>query len=399
MHLIEQYALSCGVKIDSPTVETSFFPIPFDKYIIIHASSGMPSKNYDYFEDVISTIKPHLDFKNIKIIQIGGSKDLALNGCYHLQGKTTLHQTFYLIKNCIGLIGNDSFSTHVASGFNKKLVSLYGNSPKECCGPYWGDKSNQILLQGKLNSIKHSFSPEEIKKSVNNICSWKISASILKLLGLNDKDSSSLETIYCGDSYWNKAVEVIPNFYKEIKPQGFPSSVNIRLDYTESLSDVSFFIDRTLEWMASRPTHLILKDEIDLNIFRPFFKNLAKISYCISPHTNKEYIKLLKKTGKPTSFFCVDPDSIDEVQLNFLDSRVSLSPQGIKKDLDLNLNLCNNAFYKTNKLLFSENKMYSSKAAYLKDSQFSDKEEIIDSTDFWKEIEYYKLYRNKDAKN
>ena len=64
MHLVEQYALSCGVKIDKPQVETSFFPLPFDKYIILHASSGMPSKNYDYFEDVIETIYPHLCYNS-----------------------------------------------------------------------------------------------------------------------------------------------------------------------------------------------------------------------------------------------------------------------------------------------------------------------------------------------
>ena len=38
MHLVEQYALSCGVKIDKPAVEVNFFPLPFDKYIIIHPS-------------------------------------------------------------------------------------------------------------------------------------------------------------------------------------------------------------------------------------------------------------------------------------------------------------------------------------------------------------------------
>ena len=53
MHLIEQYALSCGVKIDKPHIETSFFPVPSEKYITVHASSGMESKNYDYYDDVM----------------------------------------------------------------------------------------------------------------------------------------------------------------------------------------------------------------------------------------------------------------------------------------------------------------------------------------------------------
>ena len=35
MHLIEQYALATGAKIDKPFIETSFYPLPFDKYIVV----------------------------------------------------------------------------------------------------------------------------------------------------------------------------------------------------------------------------------------------------------------------------------------------------------------------------------------------------------------------------
>ena len=78
MHLLEQYSLSCGIKIDKPHVETSFFPIDCDKYITLHASSGMEAKNYDYFKDVIDLIHPHLESNNIKIVQIGDIKDKKL---------------------------------------------------------------------------------------------------------------------------------------------------------------------------------------------------------------------------------------------------------------------------------------------------------------------------------
>ena len=101
MHLIEQYALSCGVKIDKPVVETSYFPVDCEKYITLHASSGMEAKNYDYFTDVITLISPYLEQKNIKIIQIGDRKDKKLEGCIHYNGTTNLKQSFYLIKNSI----------------------------------------------------------------------------------------------------------------------------------------------------------------------------------------------------------------------------------------------------------------------------------------------------------
>ena len=69
MHLVEQYALSCGVKIDKPFIDTSYFPISADKYITLHASCRIQSKTYDYYNDVVELIYPFLQKENIQIIQ------------------------------------------------------------------------------------------------------------------------------------------------------------------------------------------------------------------------------------------------------------------------------------------------------------------------------------------
>ena len=60
MHLVEQYALSCGVKIDRPSIETSYFPVVPDKYITLHASNRIQSKTYDYYNDVMDLLHPYL---------------------------------------------------------------------------------------------------------------------------------------------------------------------------------------------------------------------------------------------------------------------------------------------------------------------------------------------------
>ena len=75
MHLLERYALSCSVKIDKPAIEEQFYPLTQDRFIVLHASSGMQSKNYDYYNEVVDLIKPYLDRENIKILQIGSEDD------------------------------------------------------------------------------------------------------------------------------------------------------------------------------------------------------------------------------------------------------------------------------------------------------------------------------------
>ena len=87
MHLIEQYALSCGVKIDKPHIETGFYPVPVEKYITLHASSGMHAKNYDYYNDVVELLIPYLNKEKIYIIQIGQSEDQKINNCINPMNK------------------------------------------------------------------------------------------------------------------------------------------------------------------------------------------------------------------------------------------------------------------------------------------------------------------------
>jgi len=80
MHLLKRYSQSASnAKIDKPFLLEEFFPLPFDEpYIHIHASTGLPSKNYDYWQEVIDVLFLHLRKYNVKIIQTGGKEDQKL---------------------------------------------------------------------------------------------------------------------------------------------------------------------------------------------------------------------------------------------------------------------------------------------------------------------------------
>ena len=101
MHLLEQYALTTGVKITKPHIETSYYPFPFDKYIVLENGHDIKSRTYGMWSDIILEIKPLLDENEIIIVQIGSSNDEAIPGCYDLRGKTTIKQNAYLLKKCL----------------------------------------------------------------------------------------------------------------------------------------------------------------------------------------------------------------------------------------------------------------------------------------------------------
>ena len=228
MHLIEQYALGCGVKIDKPQIEESFYPVPVEKYITLHASSGMAAKNYDYYSDVMRLLRPYLEKEDVQVFQIGGKDDAEVSYCHNYNGKTTLRQTAYIIKNSLLHFGNDSFSTHIAAGYNKPLVSLYSVLYKECCGPYFGDRLKQITLEPDRQGRKCSFSDKEKPKTVNNIRPEEVARGVLDLLKIKHK-LHDIKTLHIGSFYHTPIIEVVPNF---IMDAGYMANsvANIRMD-------------------------------------------------------------------------------------------------------------------------------------------------------------------------
>ena len=48
-HLLKEYAKNLGVKISKPTFKEHFFPLDFDKYIVLYNEDNVQSRNYKYF--------------------------------------------------------------------------------------------------------------------------------------------------------------------------------------------------------------------------------------------------------------------------------------------------------------------------------------------------------------
>jgi hypothetical protein len=386
MHLIEQYALSCGVKIDKPHIETCFYPIAENKYITLHASSGMQAKNYDYYNDVMEMILPHLNSQGIKVIQIGGKEDKSIRGCEHLHGRTNIKQSAYIIQNSLLHFGNDSFSTHVASGFNKKIVCLYSVLFKECCGPYWGDKENQILIESHRNGLKPSFSDSEEPKMVNLIKPEEIASSILKLLKI-ENTISEIETLHLGAQYHIPAISVVPN---HIMPASFAKGQPVNIWGHECFDEQNI-----AKWAYDRKCNIFLNKPMGIRYLDVIRKNINRINYFVSHDSKESYFKSLEKGGVRFNLLCKDENIINELRLKFFDWPITLLKEKTKKDLDNSEKLCNNSRYKNSMKIISGGQIYSSKAAW-KNELEGEHDQVIDCPEFWEEIDTLKIYNDKN---
>jgi hypothetical protein len=290
MHILEQYSLNCGLKIDKPYILDAFFPMIYEKYVTFHAAGKFPSRLYDYTQEVIDLIHPYLRKNNIEIVQVGAQNEPFFSKCARTNGQTNFNQLAYLIKSSMLHFGVDSLPIHLASMYDIKMVGLYCNMYKEQSKPYWGNKDNQILIESHRNNKKPSYAAQEIPKTINLINPEEIAISILNLL--NIKHSIKRKSEYFGENYsMGKAIEVVPDHYPDLEKFG-AQMANVRMDLK--------FDENVLSYILSKYKSIIVTNKaFDINRILTLKQNIVKVVYNFEKNEqlDLEFIKDLKKNG------------------------------------------------------------------------------------------------------
>ena len=386
MHLLEQYALSSGLKIGKPFIYEVFFPIESKKYICFHPNSKFDSKNYDYWQLVIDLIFPILQKNGIDIIQIGGQNEKAYANCIHTQGIASINQTAYIIKKSILNLGADSFSAHVASGFGKKIVAIYSTSNINNCKPYWSNPEDVTLLEPD-RSNKPSYSGKENPKTINSIKPEMIANSALELLGLEDR--VKIKTLFIGE-----------DFSDSISFGFLPNQVVLSSKFTPDIRMDLFFDEKNLaDQLSKQKSTITTKKEISYELLSKFKANIAKIVYIIEENDNPDFVKFLFENG--FSFSCVsrlNPEKLNLKKINYyrfsnINEYLETEKEKEFKTLYAKLN-ASDIFFKSNYIISSDKNSYLSEQHMLenepvKDSKFSSFERVKNSDIFLSEIKNF----------
>lgn len=387
MHLIESYALNAGVKIGKPFIDPAFFPVHSNNYITIHCSSGMKSKNFDYYQDVIMLIKPYLDEHGIDIFQIGLEGEPTMANVNSLLGETNIRQAAYVIKNSRLHLGNDSFACHFASYFDIPIVALYGPAIKETCRPYWGDKSKQILLEPDIKNAKPSYSAQERTKRVNTICTFKIASSVLDLL--NIKHNINNKQIFIGDSFHLPTIDVVPNFDRaERKELEGVEDINIRLDYEEDHPYIE-------QWLSSGNVNVYINSHKQLDYIKKYIDNIKQIHVTLDLSSIDSLAADVFSLNKPCFFYSKNNEDLPKVRIKFFDVDVMALDSKQENYLDISKEICDN-YFKSSLKLYSKNKIYPCKAYLNIDKSPSDKQKCLSTDDFYTELVFFKIYKTND---
>jgi len=362
MHLLEQYALACGAKIGKPYIYESFFPLDFTNYITLHRDANFPSRNYKNWQAVVDILTPILDKYQIKILQVGTKKDKPLNRTQSALGLTSINQLAFLIQNSALHVGIDSFPTHIASHYGKKIVAIYSNTSPQNSGPFWGDSKNHRLITSFRGDRKPSYAFDENPRTINNIPPEKIANSVLELLGISER--INFTTVFIGENFSDDlSFGFLPN--KTVTASLIPE---IRMDL--------LFNEDVLAQQLSRQKSIITTNKpIKQDLILALKQNIAKIVYLVEEGDSPEFVKFLFDNG--ILFDCVSTlseEKISEKKINYY--RYCNINRHAKTEEEIAVeNLIKNSTekfkFKTNYTLFSNAKAYVSEQ-HLKDDESSE---------------------------
>jgi len=387
MHLVETYALSCGAKIDKPLIYEKYFPLPKGKYISFQPFSGAPSKNYDFWQQVVDILYPILKNKDISILQIGARDEKTFNGCLSVVGNTNLGQAAYAVARSELHLGADSFAAHVASAYDKKIVAIYSNNIVNNVKPYWSDEENVSLLEPERKN-KPNFAMEESPKTINFIKPEAIAESVCKLLNIDFKQP--YETVYIGEKYGLDNFFVwVPDILHPIKEP--PQPIEVRMDY--------HFNESILEQQLQIcPCAIITNKPINLELLKRYRPRVAHLFYEITKDDSPEFAQGARKAGlKIIPITRLSDEEITDKKVHYFDVGKINSVDEPEKELIKKIKNTDNLSYKSNKIIMSDAKRFSSHPKYLKGITSNNNFEPLDfSGNFFDDLDHYHIVKLLD---
>jgi len=391
MHILETYATSSGLRIDKPYILKKYYPLDTDNYITLHIQSK-PYKTYDHWQAVVDLILPHLEDREIDIVQVGGPNEKKIKGCkYHLQGSTTVNQVAYLIDNAVAHAGCDSFTSHMAGAFDKSSVILYPNCNLQNVEPYWGANIENIEPQ---TDEKPSYRFEEFPKTINLIPPEKVAKAICEKLDI--EFDFPYESIRIGSNFHMNTVEVIAD--RLVDPRDF------QLDNLIIRNDIFPYEQGLANQLNVCKCSIVTATPISPSIIENYASRILTIIYYVEGDDDPKFAEYLEKSGINYSLTSRLPEEeLNKKKLNYMNlekAAIIHSPIRGKeeieelKDIDIN-----NLYYMSANTILSRGKAYASKADVIIDDpieNFGEIKKVNDHPAFWEYIDNYLMLKKLD---
>lgn len=381
MNLTHRYSSACGVKPKAPKIGTSYFPLKFDNYIVIDNRCFLNTGVYDLFQDVISYIRPALEREGITILSLCKDDKHLIEGTnpyIFLEKK----QECYILRNSKLNICADNWANYASNAFEVPCIGIYSPYPAKHREPLNAPK--HISLESPRNGNLPAYGLEESPKAINFLEPEKVANAIFQQLGLTDRVDH--DTVWIGDYYPIKIMEVIPDFVPE--PELFAKrALNIRMDY--------HFDEHILcEWLRDRYVNILTDRPINLELLNYFRYSIPQVTINLNDSFPDGYIESVKSIGFKVELFCENKDRLKDYRFKYFDFDVNETIWKNKENFDNNVT--DNTRFISSKILLSGGKRYSCIEAKRQKIELTGEPEVVyDTADFWKELDHYRIIEER----
>ncbi|NBJ92058.1 glycosyltransferase family 9 protein [Parablautia muri] len=138
----------------------------------------------EYYVKLVKLI--HLEFPNMKVVQLGGADTEAVEGCDKYVLGESIEQTKWILKSSQVHIDCEGGLVHLATQLGTKCIVIFGPTPlhmygyeeninlqsegcHNCMGVY-GDWAYQCFKTGSYTQCMADITPEMVLKSVKRVC-------------------------------------------------------------------------------------------------------------------------------------------------------------------------------------------------------------------------------------
>lgn len=357
MHLLNHYALTCGAKVGRPHVYERFFPLAVSKYITLQAQASCQSKTYDYWAEVVAILHPILLKEGISIVQIGGKGDKVVPGCYFTGGQTNIGQAAYILRDSLLHLGVDSFGVHMASAYDKPIVSLYSSMFSAQCGPYWSDPSKVRLFETATKDKKPSYALQENPKSINTIKPEEIARSVCELLGI--EFDYEYRSVYFGFNYSNKILEAVPDSIANFN--------HIKIDHIVARMDFHFNEKVLMEQLKVHKCAIVTNKPINIELLKAYRSKIKEVFYFLTEDHVVGFVEQMIGANIPFKLVSeLTGEALNKLKLYYMDyglihPKPVPNPEEMEEFKGKDLS---KLYYKSTKFTVSQGKIYQSKSAW-----------------------------------
>lgn len=274
MNLLNSFSTTTGIKPSKSFIYERFYPLDFDKFIVLDSQSTNPLSHYIFWFRTIELIEPYLNDKGIKIVHFIEDKKYHYNHTY-VDNSASIHHKNYILRNSLYFCGSSKLYSILASELGVRQCFLKADYALD----------NTLVKEDEVINCnykrKNFFNPTGLP--INNIRPEEIAKKILKdVLGI---EVSFDNTIAVGKVFSAAMLELVPDCsFKTQNPKA--NEIVVRMDILHNESMLA-------EQLQLEPCSIVTSKPISQNIIKQLKRGIKKIFFLIEKGSDKSFVDLL----------------------------------------------------------------------------------------------------------